>query len=60
MSCEKDDVKAKFWNKDWMIKNPITQNPWNLDDPIVQKKMSYLMFIHRPEVIVSEAVEKVS
>ena len=42
-----------------MLKNPITKAFWDIEDPIVQKKMTYLMFVHRPDCILSEAVEKI-
>ena len=35
----------------------MTQTPWNIEDPIVQRKMLHLVYVHQPEFICCEAAE---
>ena len=60
LMCEKNVEKNKIWNKDWMKKNPLNNKDWNIEEKIVQKKIFHLMFVHKPKVMICEAVEKFS
>ena len=54
--CEKD--KAKSWKDDWIEKNPVNGKTWNIKDPIVQKKLIHLLFVHKPEYVLRKAFLK--
>ena len=55
---DKSEAVKKIWEKDWCLKNPITKCPWNLEEPISQKKLFHLVHVHKPEFIKCEFVKK--